>query len=131
MNTNIPEAGKSINRLSERRGLGSLTLNQESVLKLGSATSEQYGNEVAETVIDENARSYPVVSSKRKKMSYFRSMQQQDGADLDGALDFRPATSGAANPHASRGRHIHQVQQDRARPLQAIGQAHPHLDQGR
>ncbi|XP_046648556.1 uncharacterized protein LOC124338515 isoform X2 [Daphnia pulicaria] len=78
MNLNNPEAGKSINRLSERRGLGSLTLNQESVLKLESAASQEY----AECVINEKAGNYPVVSSKRKKMSYFRSVQQQDGAEI-------------------------------------------------
>ena len=81
---------KPTNRISQRRGLGSLTLvnHQESMLVSESGTTctnRLDGNReascwLAEAVVEE--RNQPAVSSKREKMSYFRSMQQHGTTDV-------------------------------------------------
>ncbi|XP_032783491.2 LOW QUALITY PROTEIN: uncharacterized protein LOC116921335 [Daphnia magna] len=85
MDVNTPETGKLRHRLSERRGLGSLTLNQDGVSKLESTANFCTGKltRFAGAGIDDGARNYLPLVSKRKKVSHFRSMQQQDGAETD------------------------------------------------
>lgn len=77
------------NRLSERRGLGSFTLNQEDTILSETSTLHNRAQETGTAKEEVNQerkklqRNPKGVSLETEKMSYFRSIQQQDGAKND------------------------------------------------